>query len=328
MSSATRSRRRTNAGSQRSSAGVRGAMLVAVALACLFGVLHLNDLAAAMMQVAGMAAPIASPSSKVTPAQVGASQKPANVAAGPATTQGTCVSLPSGGAHQSSQTIFIDAGHGGPDPGVVGTTASGPVREKDLTLAVSERLSTLLRDDGYRVVMSRTGDSFVAPGAPAGGYLTPDDIRRDLLARVACANASRATILVSIHFNGSPDPKVGGSETFYDAVRPFAADNKRLATDLQQSISSVLGSANLGVWPDSENVGPALSAAGSAYGHLIVLGPPSPGYVDGPSQMPGALVEPLFLSNRDDVQIASSVAAQQRIAQALEAGIRGYLGGS
>jgi N-acetylmuramoyl-L-alanine amidase len=303
-------------------------MLVAVGVACLLAVLHLNDLAAAIMQVAGMAAPIASPSVEVTATPAPAPQNAATPGAGPATGTGTCVSLPATGAHQQSQTVFVDAGHGGPDPGVVGTTAAGPVREKDLTLAVSERLSTLLRNDGYRVVMSRTGDSLVARHVPAAGALTPDDIRRDLLARVRCANNSGSTLLVSIHFNGLQDPSVGGSETFYDAVRPFAADNKRLALDLQRSITSALGSANLGVWPDSENVGPALSAAGSVYGHLIELGPPSPGYVDRPSQMPGALVEPLFLSNPGDVEVATSAAAQQRIAQGLEAGIQGYFSGT
>jgi N-acetylmuramoyl-L-alanine amidase len=303
-------------------------MLVAVGVACVIAVLHLNDLAAAMMQVAGMAAPIANPSTDVTATPVPAPQNPANPAAGPGTPVGTCVSLPATGAPQQSQTVFVDAGHGGPDPGVVGTAAGRAVREKDLTLAVSVRLSILLRNDGYRVVMSRTGDSFVAHGAPAAGALTPDDVRRDLLARIACANASGATILVSIHFNGLQDPSVGGSETFYDAVRPFAAENKRLATDLQRSITSALGSSDRGVWPDSENVGPALSTAGSVYGHLIVLGPRSPGYVDSPSEMPGALVEPLFLSNPGDVQVAASAPAQQRIAQGLEVGIRGYINGA
>jgi N-acetylmuramoyl-L-alanine amidase len=303
-------------------------LVLAVSIACLFGILHLNDLAAAMMQVAGMAAPIASPSTQVTATPLPASQSQATPAAGPATATGRCVSLPALGAHQLSQTVFVDAGHGGPDPGVVGHAASSPVREKDLTLSVSERLSTLLRNDGYRVVMSRTGDSFVARRAPAAGDLTPDDIRRDLLARVACANVSGASLLVSIHFNGLQDSSVDGSETFYDEVRPFAAENKRLATDLQRSITSALGSADRGVWPDNQNVGPALSAAGNAYGHLIVLGPPSPGYVDSPSRMPGALVEPLFLSNPGDVRVAASVAAQQRIAQGLEAGIQGYFSGT
>jgi len=159
---------RKRAGSQRSSAGVRAALVVAVSIACLFGFLHLNDLAAAMMQVAGMAAPIASPSNEVTATPLPASQSQATPAAGPATATGRCVSLPALGAHQLSQTVFVDAGHGGPDPGVVGYAAGSLVREKDLTLSVSERLSTLLRNDGYRVVMSRTGDSLKSHASSSG----------------------------------------------------------------------------------------------------------------------------------------------------------------
>jgi N-acetylmuramoyl-L-alanine amidase len=37
--------------------------------------------------------------------------------------------------------------------------------------------------------------------------------------------------------------------------------------------------------------------------------------------MPGALVEPLFMTNRKEAQIASDPAGQQAIAQALEAGV-------
>src|SRR5260370_42432460 len=54
------------------------------------------------------------------------------------------------------QTVFIDPGHGGLDPGVVAGTTAHQVLEKDATLAVALRLSDLLRGAGYRVVMART----------------------------------------------------------------------------------------------------------------------------------------------------------------------------
>jgi N-acetylmuramoyl-L-alanine amidase len=307
-------------------------MLIAVAVACVIAVMHLNDLQAAVMGVAGMAAPLAGPTAVVptgpSPA-TDASPAPAPVGqpAAPGGAHRTCVSFPPAES-PSGQTVFVDAGHGGPDPGVVGEAGSGPVTEKAVTLAVATRLTPLLQHDGYRVVMSRTSDSFVAANPSSGGSLTADDIRRDLLARIACANAAGANLLLSIHFNGLTDPSIGGSETFYDAARPFAASNRRLALDLQRSITSALGSANLGVWPDDQNVGPALSAAGSLYGHLIELGPPSPGYVDKPSQMPGALVEPLFLSNPPNARQAADPVVQQRIAVAIDSGIRGYFSGA
>jgi N-acetylmuramoyl-L-alanine amidase len=200
--------------------------------------------------------------------------------------------------------------------------------EKAVTLAVAKRLTPLLQNDGYQVIMSRTSDSLVDVNPRSSDHLTADDIRRDLLARIACANAAGANLLVAIHFNGLEDPSVSGSESFYDTARPFASSNRRLAIDLQRSITSALHTANLGVWPDDENVGPALSAAGSVYGHLIELGPPSPGYVDNPSQMPGALVEPLFLSNALNARDAADPAVQLRIAVAIESGIRDYFAGA
>ena len=71
-----------------------------------------------------------------------------------------------------------------------------------------------------------------------------------------------------------------------------------------------------------------MTDAGAAYGHLVELGPAAPGWVDTPSAMPGALVEPLFLSNPEEAGMAGSAAGQQRIAQALFDGFRAYLGPS
>ena len=50
-------------------------------------------------------------------------------------------------------------------------------------------------------------------------------------------------------------------------------------------------------------------------------GPASSGWVDNPSQMPGALVEPLFLSNPKEAALAADPAVQRQIALALEAGL-------
>jgi N-acetylmuramoyl-L-alanine amidase len=64
------------------------------------------------------------------------------------------------------------------------------------------------------------------------------------------------------------------------------------------------------------------------YGHLIELGPAAAGWVDNPSQMPGALVEPLFLSNAAEARLASDPAGQQRMAVALRTGLQKYFRGA
>lgn len=84
---------------------------------------------------------------------------------------GACVSFAptSGDRHQ---TVFLDAGHGGIDPGATGTTGSGAtIHEADLTLPVVLDTLPLLRAQGFRVVVSR-------PGATSVARLVADDISR------------------------------------------------------------------------------------------------------------------------------------------------------
>jgi N-acetylmuramoyl-L-alanine amidase len=243
---------------------------------------------------------------------------------------GACVTYPATQG-RSNHTVFLDAGHGGVDPGVVGSAGGHQVLEKDVTLAVARRLSTLLQANGYNVVMARTRDSSVTKltaSEVAAGTLKASAEHRDLMARTACANSASASVLISIHFDSFSDPSVGGSETIYDSARPFAAQNKRLAMDLQSALVAGLGTNDRGIWTDDQLSAPALTTQGSDYGHLIELGPASPGWVDTPSLMPGVLVEPLFLTNAAEAHLASDPAGQQRIAQALAAGVYKYFSGA
>ncbi|HXM72710.1 MAG TPA: N-acetylmuramoyl-L-alanine amidase [Candidatus Dormibacteraeota bacterium] len=242
---------------------------------------------------------------------------------------GACMSLPQTQAG-SGQTVFIDPGHGGLDPGVVGMVSGQQVLEKDAALAVAARLSDLLRADGYRVVMARTRDSTVIKLSTADsvlGSLTASAEHRDLAARAACANAAGAAALLSIHFDAFGDPSIGGTETFYDSARTFAVESHRLAVNVQATLVSALRTSDRGVWTDDQLAAPTLTSSGSTYGHLIELGPMSAGWVDDPSQMPGALVEPLFLTNPAEARLASDPSGQQKIAVALEAGLVTFLTG-
>lgn len=243
---------------------------------------------------------------------------------------GACMSFaPAGGAN--GNTVFIDPGHGGLDPGVVGTSDGKPVLEKDAALAVATRLATQLRSDGFRVVMARTEDTSVIKLSSSDSYqgsLSADAVHRDLLARASCANAANASVLVSIHFDGFDDPSVGGTETFYDPARRFSGQNRRLAIDLQAALVDGLGTTDRGVWPDDQVNAPTLTTSGSQYGHLIELGPALTGWVDDPSQMPGALVEPLFITHPQEARIAADPSGQQRVAVALEAGLQKYFSGA
>jgi len=227
---------------------------------------------------------------------------------------------------EHGRTVFIDPGHGRPDPGTAGRTPAGKrVFEKDLTLATALRLAGMLQEQGYRVVLARTTDSSVASldaGDLHDGVFTVAGKHKDLLARIACANATHADLVLSLHFNGYDDPGSGGTETFYNAVRPFAAENRRLARLVQEEVVGELTAEgwtvrDRGARPDATDQAPALSAAAAAYPYLLELGPAQAGYLDEPSRMPGVLCEPLFLTNPREAGIAASRAGQAAIARGL-----------
>ncbi len=229
------------------------------------------------------------------------------------------------------ETVFLDAGHGGIDPGAVGSTQSGaPVDEAGVNLAIELDTMAILRAQGYRVVVSRTEDTTVTRLTPAdvsGGLLTVQGVLNDVGARDVCANLAGADVLVGIYMD-SGNPWNAGSVTGYDADRPFSAANLRLATLLQDDVLGALNAEGYqipdeGVLPDTV-LGSALDSAALAYGHLILLGPAKAGYFTTPSQMPGALIEPLFVTDPFEGSIAASAQGQQVIAGALAEAITQY----
>jgi len=253
---------------------------------------------------------------------------------------GACVALaPTKGDRH--RTVFLDAGHGGFDPGAVGTTTAGAtVYEADATLPVELDAASILRAQGFRVVVSRTADSSVTRLSAAdldGDVLSLQGAHDDVAARALCANLAHADALVGIYFDSGASSQNAGSLTTYDAVRPFAAANRQLATLLQ---TDALGAMNAQGWaiPDAGVVPDAaegslvptssdnpLAQDAAAYGHLMLLGPAMAGYFTTPSQMPGAVIEPLFLTDPFEASIATSGAGQKVIAQGIAAAVEAFL---
>ena len=247
---------------------------------------------------------------------------------------GACMAFPPtvGDRHE---TVFLDAGHGGIDPGGVGTTEAGAaVKESTVNLAIELDAMARLRAQGYRVVVSRTKDTTVTrltPGDVDGSVLSVQGAFNDVAARDVCANLAKANVLVGIYMD-SGEPWNAGRVTGYDQDRPFSGENQRLATLLQDD---VLGAMNAlgwdipdeGVQPDT-GLGSALTAAAVADGPLLLLGPAKSGYFDTPSRMPGALIEPLFVTDPFEASIAASAHGQQVIARALADAVEQYLTGS
>jgi N-acetylmuramoyl-L-alanine amidase len=253
-------------------------------------------------------------------------------------TSGACVAYPPlrGDRHE---TVFVDAGHGGVDPGAQGTTTTGrTIYEADETLPVELDLMALLRGAGYRVVVSRTGDDTVA--RPILGDITPttqiftaQGAKNDIAARDVCANLARAALLVGIYFDAGTSPANAGSITAYDATRPFSAHSLRFATLLQGDVLAEMKARGWdipddGVQSDVALGGPPLTGAAASYDHLVLLGPADPGYFTTPSQMPGAIIEPLFLTDPAEGSIADSAAGRAAIAIGMAQAVEQYLQGA
>ncbi len=245
---------------------------------------------------------------------------------------GACVAFPPTRGNRRL-TVFIDAGHGGRDPGAVGATASGQsVEEARLTLPVELDAAALLRAVGFRVVVSRTRTTAVArigPGDMSGGIYTVHGADHEIAARDVCANLARASLLVGIYFDAGGSPANAGSVTGYDRDRPFWRANLRFANLLQRDVLAAMNARgwqvpNDGVQLDVFLGGPALSAAGARYDHLMLLGPAMAGYFTTPSRMPGALIEPLFVTDPFEAAIASSATGQRTIARGVAQAVEQY----
>jgi N-acetylmuramoyl-L-alanine amidase len=232
-------------------------------------------------------------------------------------------------------TVFLDAGHGGLDPGGVGEDQNGnTVYEANETLPVELDTMALLRARGFTVVVSRTGNETVSRPQTDDldqGLFTAQGVHDDVAARDACANMSKANVLVGIYFDAGGLSYDAGCVTAYDSVRPFSSQNLKLATLVQNDVLGAMnaqgwGIPNLGVADDSQLGGPPLDEAAAEYGHLLLLGPGDPGWFPAPSGMPGALIEPLFITDPFEASIAETTSGQQVIASGLAEAIEQYLG--
>jgi N-acetylmuramoyl-L-alanine amidase len=233
-------------------------------------------------------------------------------------------------------TVFLDAGHGGIDPGGVGEDENGnTVDEADETLPVELDTMALLRGKGFTVVVSRTRDETVSRPGPDdvdGGLFTTQGVHDDVAARDVCADKARANVLLGIYMDAGASPDNAGCVTGFDSARPFRAANLRLADYVQRDVLAAMnaqgwGIPSLGVADDSELGGPALTTAAGEYGHLLLLGPAAPGFFSTPSSMPGALIEPLFITDPYEGSLAENPADQEVIAGGLAKAIEQYFPG-
>jgi N-acetylmuramoyl-L-alanine amidase len=98
-------------------------------------------------------------------------------------------------ASKGLETVVIDAGHGGKDPGAI----VGKAHEKDIVLAIALKLGTYIKEKlpDVRVIYTRSADVFVP-----------------LFERSVIANKNNADLFISIHANYCATPSIKGTETY------------------------------------------------------------------------------------------------------------------
>jgi len=136
-------------------------------------------------------------------------------------------------------TILIDPGHGGKDPGNLGTPiiegdTKSKIYEKDLNLQVGKKVASILsRQNDVQVILTRTEDKFVS-----------------LEDRVIMANNQEQKIdaFISIHMNAeSGGDTANGIETYYKAETTPEGKSLQLANTVQKTIGSYVKMRDRGV---------------------------------------------------------------------------------
>lgn len=126
-------------------------------------------------------------------------------------------------AGPNKKVVYLDAGHGGSDPGAV----SNGLQEKDITLDVAKRVEKKLKSLGYVVIMSRTTDNY-----------------KTLSKRTNEANKVNADIFVSVHVNSGGGT---GIETYKMDAGPQASKSTALAQYLQNEMINETNARSRGV---------------------------------------------------------------------------------
>jgi len=189
----------------------------------------------------------------------------------------------------ANKILVIDPGHGGADPGAVGP---GGTLEKDLTLAIGQKLAQQFLRAGAVVIMTREDDRDLA--APGEGTRK----KRDLDARLDIIQKHGGEIFIGVQANATPGSRWRGAQTFYKKD----PENEALAKSIQAELKRVLQNTTREALP---------------------LNPPP--YILQQLEIPAVMVEVGFLSNPEEERLLNDPVYQDKMAGAIYAGVVNYL---
>jgi N-acetylmuramoyl-L-alanine amidase len=115
--------------------------------------------------------------------------------------------------NEKGWVIVIDAGHGGKDPGALGTST----HEKNITLAIALKTGEYIKQNikNVTVIYTRDNDSFV-----------------ELRDRAEIANKNKADLFISIHANWAKSKDIQGTETY---IMGPAKDQQNLEVAMKEN---------------------------------------------------------------------------------------------
>ena len=220
-------------------------------------------------------------------------------------------------SNRALRKVVLDPGHGGIDPGAIGP---GGIREKDVTLAIAQKVAVSLYRSGVDVVLTRDDDRLVT-----------------LEERTARANASGADLFLSIHCNASEGHSRKGVETYVldtssnDMAGRLAARENATSAQANAELGSILASMRIA----------DQSTRSKRFAELLQrtvissIKPSYPGAVDGGvhtagfyvlvgARMPAALLETSYISNNEEGPLLATDAYQNRLADGILNAVRAY----
>lgn len=218
--------------------------------------------------------------------------------------------------------IIIDPGHGGIDPGAVGTNG---LREKDVVLGLARALKKELEDSGqYKVLMTRDKDIFIKLGD-----------------RVKFGRQAGGDLFISIHADSIPNPEVGGASIYTLSETASDAQTEKLAA--RENKADLIAGIDLSVEDqDVANILVDLAMRDTMnqskfFAGKLVTTLPSNGLklLERPHRfagfavlkapdIPSVLIEAGFMSNNREAQRLNTNDHRTRFAKALHRGIDAY----
>ena len=218
-------------------------------------------------------------------------------------------------------TVVLDAGHGGKDPGSQGKYGT---KEKDVVLDITKRVGRLLeKNAGIKVVYTRDEDVFVP-----------------IIDRTKMANDANGKLFVSVHANSNPNRKIQGFETYLlrpgkteDAIEVASRENAVIKLEEKTGQYDNLTGENLIMATMAQSMFMKESEDLAAIIQMELdkrLNTPNRGvkqagfYVLIGASMPNVLVEVGFISNPAEEKKLKQAVHKQRIAESIYEGIKHF----